>query len=205
MRQMVEENERKYGAEARQRYGREAVEKASQKVLSVTRAQWQEAAKISSQLMETLKGACKTDDAAGELGLRRRICIASGSLIIGPVKQRARQPGSDVNRRQAVYQLRQGAAGLAAFAGRSAHLHRKERWAKVSGFSFAKTEKNRIRVPVFSLTLRRMDIPTGETILEIARRDRRLRARTLPHRPVAGRNGHLKPDPAFPCPFHRCR
>ncbi|HOB35776.1 MAG TPA: MerR family transcriptional regulator [Bacillota bacterium] len=67
MRQMVEENERKYGAEALQRYGREAVEKANQKVLSMTRAQYQEAANINSQLMETLKEAYKTGDAAGEL------------------------------------------------------------------------------------------------------------------------------------------
>src|SRR5690606_25128699 len=82
-----------------------------------------------------------------------------------------------------------------------AHLHRKERWAKVSGFSFAKTEKTGF-VPVFSLTLRRMDIPTGGDYTGDCEEGQKIACqRHYTHRPVAGRNGHLKPDQHSPALF----
>lgn len=66
-RQLVEENEKKYGKEARSRYGDEAVDASNAKVLNMTREQYQEVAQLEQELKDTLAKAFKTGDPAGEL------------------------------------------------------------------------------------------------------------------------------------------
>lgn len=64
---MVEENEEKYGAEIRGKYGDETVEKSNAKVMGMTKEQYAEVEKLSAELNETLKAAIKLGDPAGEL------------------------------------------------------------------------------------------------------------------------------------------
>lgn len=64
---MIEENERKYGDEIREKYGKEAVEKSNQKLMGLSQEQYDESVRISAQMMETLAAAFATGDPAGEL------------------------------------------------------------------------------------------------------------------------------------------
>ncbi|MGI6366159.1 MAG: MerR family transcriptional regulator [Bacillota bacterium] len=64
---LVEENEGKYGREAREKYGDAAVDRANQKVMNMTPAQHEEATRLSEELMATLKAAMATGDPGGEL------------------------------------------------------------------------------------------------------------------------------------------
>lgn len=66
-RQLVEEHEKRYGKEARARYGDEAVDASNAKVLNMTREQYQEVAQLEQELKDTLAKAFKTEDPAGEL------------------------------------------------------------------------------------------------------------------------------------------
>jgi hypothetical protein len=66
-RKLVDENEKKYGREARERYGDEAVDRPNKKVLNMTKEQHEELESISRKLTETLRAAFKTGDPAGEL------------------------------------------------------------------------------------------------------------------------------------------
>jgi len=65
--ELVDENEKRYGREARAKYGDEAVDRANRKVLSMTKEQYEELEAISRELEETLREAVKTGDPAGEL------------------------------------------------------------------------------------------------------------------------------------------
>lgn len=64
---MINENEKKYGEEIREKYGNDAVEKSNAKLMNMTQEEYDEVAKLSEQLMETLAEAFKTGDPAGEL------------------------------------------------------------------------------------------------------------------------------------------
>lgn len=64
---MVEENEKKYGAEIRGKYGDETIDKSNAKVMGMTKEQYAEAEKLSAELNETLNAAFKQGDPAGEL------------------------------------------------------------------------------------------------------------------------------------------
>lgn len=67
---MVEENERKYGQEARERWGDEAVDASNKKLLNMTEEQYNELEKLTEKLNETLKKAMATGDPASELAQR---------------------------------------------------------------------------------------------------------------------------------------
>ena len=67
IRGMVEENERKYGKEAREKYGEEVVERSNQKVLNMTEKEYKEITGLEKEFMETLLAAFKKGDPAGEL------------------------------------------------------------------------------------------------------------------------------------------
>ncbi|MGG1400301.1 MerR family transcriptional regulator [Bacillus salipaludis] len=64
---MIDDNEKKYGAEARSKYGNDAVEKSSAKVKNMTQEQYQEVTALELQVRETLSQAFATGDPAGEL------------------------------------------------------------------------------------------------------------------------------------------
>ncbi|MBI0580729.1 MerR family transcriptional regulator [Neobacillus cucumis] len=64
---MIDDNEKKYGAEARRKYGNDAVEKSNAKVKNMTQQQYQEVTALEQQVRETLAQAFATGDPAGEL------------------------------------------------------------------------------------------------------------------------------------------
>lgn len=64
---LVEENEKKYGKEIREKYGDKAVDESNAKVLNMTPEQYEEVTRLSEEVLETLAAAFKTGDPAGEL------------------------------------------------------------------------------------------------------------------------------------------
>jgi DNA-binding transcriptional MerR regulator len=64
---MISDNETRYGKEARQRYGDDAVDRSNQKVKGMTEAQYAEATKLAEAVMTTLRQAFATGDPTGKL------------------------------------------------------------------------------------------------------------------------------------------
>ncbi|UPM55785.1 MerR family transcriptional regulator [Gottfriedia acidiceleris] len=64
---MIEENEKKYGKEARKKYGDEAVNQANQKVMSMTEEDHKEVTRLAEELEKTLAEAVKTGDPSSEI------------------------------------------------------------------------------------------------------------------------------------------
>jgi DNA-binding transcriptional MerR regulator len=64
---MVEDNEKTYGKEIRDKYGKESVEASNAKVMNMTEDQYQEVTVLAEQIHTTLAKAFKTGDPAGEL------------------------------------------------------------------------------------------------------------------------------------------
>lgn len=64
---LIDDNERKYGKEIREKYGSETVETSNDKVRNMTQEQYAEVQKLSEDLMKTLGEAYKTADPAGDL------------------------------------------------------------------------------------------------------------------------------------------
>mgnify|MGYP001304125997 CR=1 FL=1 len=64
---MIDENERKYGKEAREKYGEDAVNKSNAKLQNMTEAQYAEVTKLGEELHVKLAEAYRTGDPAGEL------------------------------------------------------------------------------------------------------------------------------------------
>lgn len=64
---MIEENERKYGKEIREKYGDEQVDKSNQIFKNMTKEQYEEVENLNKELMETLKMAMLKGDPAREL------------------------------------------------------------------------------------------------------------------------------------------
>ena len=65
---MIEENEQKYGAEVRAKYGNDVVEKSNQKFKNMTEEQYAEMERLGNSVLETLRAAMATGGPAGELG-----------------------------------------------------------------------------------------------------------------------------------------
>lgn len=64
---LVDDNEKKYGKEIREKYGEDAVNKSNAKVKEMTKEQYEEIQKLEEQLFNNLKSAMDTGDPAGEL------------------------------------------------------------------------------------------------------------------------------------------
>jgi len=64
---LVDENEKKYGAEVRAKYGDQAVDESNAHVMGMTKAQYEESEKIGREFERTLKAAFDTGDPAGAL------------------------------------------------------------------------------------------------------------------------------------------
>lgn len=64
---LIEENELKYGKEARERYGDEAVDASYKKLKNMTQEDYAALEKLTEELNETLRRAFETGDPAGEL------------------------------------------------------------------------------------------------------------------------------------------
>jgi DNA-binding transcriptional MerR regulator len=64
---LVEENEKKYGKEIREKYGDEAVDRSNKILKGMTQEQYEEVTKLEKEIIETLLKAFKTEDPAGDL------------------------------------------------------------------------------------------------------------------------------------------
>lgn len=64
---MIDDNEKKYGKEIREKYGNDAVERSNNKVKNMTQEQHAALTKLNEELMATLGSAFKTGNPAGEL------------------------------------------------------------------------------------------------------------------------------------------
>jgi DNA-binding transcriptional MerR regulator len=69
---LVEENEERYGAEARELYGDAAVDESNAKLMGMTPAQYARMGTLSAEVNEALKTAMQTGDPTGEEA--RRLC-----------------------------------------------------------------------------------------------------------------------------------
>ncbi|MBD2871820.1 MerR family transcriptional regulator [Paenibacillus arenilitoris] len=65
--QLIDENERKYGKEIREKYGEEQVERSNQALKNMTEEQYREVEKLGEEVLSTLAAAFATGDPAGEL------------------------------------------------------------------------------------------------------------------------------------------
>ncbi|WNB93858.1 MerR family transcriptional regulator [Bacillus sp. NEB1478] len=63
----VEENEKKYGKEIREKYGDDTVNNSNQKVLNMTQEQHDEVTKLAEEIAETLSQAYQTGDPSCDL------------------------------------------------------------------------------------------------------------------------------------------
>ena len=78
---LVDENERKYGAEIRAKYGDVIVDESNAKLKGLTQEQHDESVRLYAEMEETLKAAFETGNPAGELaqkacGLHRQwLCV----------------------------------------------------------------------------------------------------------------------------------
>ncbi|MGI6543037.1 MAG: MerR family transcriptional regulator [Limnochordia bacterium] len=64
---LIDENEKKYGKEVREKYGDEVVDKSNAKLLGMSKEDLDRADSLAVEILETLKAAYTTGDAAGEL------------------------------------------------------------------------------------------------------------------------------------------
>lgn len=67
---LIDENEKKYGKEIREKYGADKVEKSNAKLKSMTKEQFDEVERLNAELAEALKEAVKSGDAASEAAQR---------------------------------------------------------------------------------------------------------------------------------------
>lgn len=64
---LIDDNEKKYGKEIREKYGDETVNQSNEKVKGMTQEQYAEVTRLETEVLETLYAAFKTGDPAGEL------------------------------------------------------------------------------------------------------------------------------------------
>jgi hypothetical protein len=66
-RKLVEDNEKEYGKEIREKYGEEAINESNQKMLNMSEEDYVEYEKLGQEVLRTLEAAFTTKDPAGEL------------------------------------------------------------------------------------------------------------------------------------------
>ncbi len=67
LKKMVDENKEKYGEEIRAKYGDKSVESSYEKVMNMSKEDYEELEKLTAKLNETLKEACKQGDPSSQL------------------------------------------------------------------------------------------------------------------------------------------
>ncbi|MGG3451108.1 MerR family transcriptional regulator [Domibacillus aminovorans] len=65
---MIDDNEKKYGEEIRQKYSNETIDQSNAKVMNMTEEDYEAVTNIEKQVLETLAQAFENGDPAGELG-----------------------------------------------------------------------------------------------------------------------------------------
>lgn len=64
---LIDDNEKQYGAEARTKYGNDAVDKSNKKIKNMNEAEYAQLEQLNADLHSTLSAAVQTGDPAGEL------------------------------------------------------------------------------------------------------------------------------------------
>lgn len=64
---LIDENEKNYGKEIREKYGNEEVNKSNTKLQGMSEKEYEEVTSLAEEIMTTLEEAFKTGDPAGEL------------------------------------------------------------------------------------------------------------------------------------------
>ena len=64
---LIDDNEKKYGREIREKYGDEAVNKSNNKLMNITQEEFDEATRLGQEVIDTLHAALQTGDPAGGL------------------------------------------------------------------------------------------------------------------------------------------
>lgn len=64
---LVDENEKRFGVEVRSKYGDKAVDASNAKVMNMSKEQYDEAQRLSTEINETLAAAVSSGDPAGEI------------------------------------------------------------------------------------------------------------------------------------------
>ena len=83
-RDLIKENEEKYGREVREAYGEDAVEASNRRLAGMSQEDWTKQEELSQEILDTLKAAMEIGDPAGELaqkacGLHRQwLCMFWG-------------------------------------------------------------------------------------------------------------------------------
>ncbi len=67
---LIDENEKKYGKEIREKYGEDTVQASNAKMFKMTKEEYEAFEKLSQEVLDTLAEAYKTGDPAGELAQR---------------------------------------------------------------------------------------------------------------------------------------
>ena len=78
-RQAVADNEQRYGAEVRQKYGDAVADAANARLLAQTEEQWQDTAALEKEILERLTALAPAADPAGEEG--RRLAALHGEWL----------------------------------------------------------------------------------------------------------------------------
>jgi DNA-binding transcriptional MerR regulator len=65
---LIEDNEKKYGKEIREKYGEDIVNGSNARLMNMTKEQYEEFEQLGREVLDTLYAAFKTGDPAGELG-----------------------------------------------------------------------------------------------------------------------------------------
>ena len=71
-RNLIDENEEKYGKEIREKYGDEIVDASNEKMMGLTKAEYEKAQNLSQQINASLKTAFEQDDPSSELA--QKVC-----------------------------------------------------------------------------------------------------------------------------------
>ena len=65
-RDLIKENEEKYGREVRKAYGEDAVDASNERLAGMSREEWNRQEELSKEILETLKAAMEDGSPAGE-------------------------------------------------------------------------------------------------------------------------------------------
>lgn len=76
---MIDENERQYGTEIREKYGEEAIERANARIKGMTHERYAEGERLRQEAEDTLKAALEVGDPAGELA--QKACDLHGKWL----------------------------------------------------------------------------------------------------------------------------
>lgn len=76
---MIDENERQYGTEIREKYGEEAIDHTNARIRGMTHERYAEGERLRQEAEDTLKAALETGDPAGELA--QKACDLHGKWL----------------------------------------------------------------------------------------------------------------------------